>query len=526
VDVKAPPDAKPKPRPQKGQTWAIKGEVIDPAGAPVPGAEIVVLDVSNEPSELAAGNAATDANRVNPEHIREIFSLDPEESVNAAIYTGLPALPGKEPPGKEFTRGESGDDGKFSIEAAKRGPFRLVGSKEGVGRGVATGVWAGGEPVTLRLGPAAVLSGKVVNAVGGVPIEGAVLVVRSGGTAKEGRSIADGTFSIAELPPGKYTLVAGATGFAPVTMASVEVPSPVPVDVVLGGGFTVRVNVTAYERPTYEQLKARGKGPRPPGPPVEGAVVILYHSQTDSYRTAMTGPDGVARLERLGLGNWRIGARKDGFNVGGCTDVRFKPGSPPEESRDVKLYPAYESTIRVTDENGAAIRNARVFTGGTSEDYDEKFSKLVGRTDDEGKIKFAFDDTVPWKSVLWVIPEEGGAAAKLEPEGMPGEADQEDEKVVIRPGRPVSGVVKDQKGRPVKDMQVTLEVTDKEADLDLTLLAYTDASGVYKFPGVPFGETTLEVDSDGETETVEVDEENKESPLLRDFKITVDEEEK
>ena len=59
---------------------------------------------------------------------------------------------------------------------------------------------------------------------------------------------------------------------------------------------------------------------------------------------------------------------------------------------------------------------------------------------------------------------------------------------------------------------------------DVALYVYTDAAGAYRFPAVPYGETSLEIDSEGEADGFEVEPENRENPLVRDFKVTIDEE--
>ncbi len=183
------------------------------------------------------------------------------------------------------------------------------------------------------------------------------------------------------------------------------------------------------------------------------------------------------------------------------------------------MFAAVETPIRVVDENGNPLRNARVFTGGNDEDYDERRSKLVGRTDDDGRIKFTFDDQVRWKSVVWVVPEEGGGAIKVEPDDPTGG----EVKAVVRPGRVVQGTVTDTKGKALKGVQVHVEVTDDDHDVDVTLNVYTDEKGAYRFPPLPFGDVSLEADLEGEFETQDVDAEVRENPLVRDFKLNVEE---
>jgi hypothetical protein len=252
------------------------------------------------------------------------------------------------------------------------------------------------------------------------------------------------------------------------------------------------------------------------GTPLEGALVVLYHRQSRTYRSAVTGPDGVARIDRLGAGKWLLSARKEGFMIGLGKEINFRVGSPPEESRDVKMFAAVPTPVRVLDEAGAPVRHAKVYTGGLDVEYDERQSTLVGKTDEEGRIQFAFDDGIPWKGVLWIVPEGGGAVVKVEPDDP---TSGEEVKAVVRPGRVIQGTVTDAAGKGIAGAQVLVNVTSDEPEVDVGLYVYTDAKGAYRFPSLPFGDVSLEVDADGEWDSADVDAEVKDDPLVRDFKI-------
>jgi hypothetical protein len=502
----------PKPRP----TYDLVGQVLGPDGSPAPDADVIVYVSSREPVGQVRSAEPPVSEKVDPEILREIFSLTAEEATTTSWYTGVPVLPANEPTPAEAGRAKSGEDGRFSIKLKSRGPFRAEAQKEGLGHAVANDATAGGPPVVLRLGTAAVLKGRVLNGAGGAPVEGASVVLRSARVARSATTGADGTFSVADVAPGKYMLMAGAPGLAPAVLPAVEVPPPSgSVDVVLGSGCAIRVNAMKWEKPPAGWRRTPGNA-YPPGPPVDGAVVVLYHPQTDTYRSAVTGGDGTARIDRLGPGIWRIGAKKEGFSIGYARDVRFVPGASPEESRDIRLLPAVETPLRILNEDGLPVRHAKIYSGGDDEDFDERTSRVIGTTDDDGVVKVTFDDGVPWKSVAWIVPEEG-AVAKVEPEDPGSPAEQ---KVVVRPGRTIQGTVKDKAGQGVKNAKVYVEVTDDEKDIDVGLNTYTDAGGNYRFPSVPFGEVTIEAETDdGDWETVDVDETNRENPLVRDIRF-------
>ena len=113
------------------------------------------------------------------------------------------------------------------------------------------------------------------------------------------------------------------------------------------------------------------------------------------------------------------------------------------------------------------------------------------------------------------------AIAKVEPEDQ---VSGEEVRAVARPGRVVQGTVTDQKGRGVKGAQVLLDIVDDDREIDVGLYVYTDEKGFYRFPEVPFGEVTLEVDAGGEWDTAEFEADDRRSPLVQEFTLEAEEE--
>ena len=495
----------------------VAGIVFDAAGAPVEGASVAVFHHLDEEADLAPPTGAGAKGPLEPALLEDLFALDPEEAARAVTYTGIPALPGGPGSRDAVGRALTGVDGRFRVRVTNLNVFRVIAEKEGAGRAASGDAKPDGKDVVLRLGPGAALEGRVVNLAGMAPVEGATVVIRSGSVESGAVTGPGGRFAFDDLPPGQYSVAAGAPGLALATISGVEVPSTTgPLEVGLGGGHAIRVLVMEWTAPPPGWRRTAGSA-LPPGAPIEGARVVVYRAISDNYVTALTGPDGTARFEGLGDGFWRIGAVKDGYGVGGGgRDVRLSAGSPPEETREVRLEVALPTPVRVMDEGGSPVAGARVYFGGRDEEFDEVRSRLVGRTDAEGAIQVVFDGNIPAKSVVWIVPEDGGAVVMVEPEEFgPGT----EAKAVVRPGRVIQGTVADGAGKGIKGAELYLMVTDDEAEVDIALYAYSDAEGRYRFPAVPFGEGTLDVDWGEDWESIDFEADDRRAAIVQDFTL-------
>jgi hypothetical protein len=518
----AVPEPAPPVRPKGGReprtpaVLEVTGIVLGPSGTPEEGAEVVISLPSHEDPTKGSPVAPPPEEKVDAELLRELFALTTDEAASVSWYTGVPVPPAAPASSREAGRVRTGADGSFAIPVKARGPFRVEASKEGVGEAVADGARADGATVTLRLGAAQTLRGRVVQEAGNGPVAGAAVVVRAGRVTRSATTDADGAFAVPGLAPGKYHLTAGAPGFAPAVLAGVEAPTAEPVEVRLGAGRAAVVTVAKWDPST---MRGRRPGTPPEGDrtPLEGALVVLFQRNSGSFRAGVTGPDGTVRVDRLGPGTWEIASRKEGFGVGIGRALKIGASTPPEEAREVRLLPLAPTPLVVRLEDGSTLRNAAVYSGGEDEEFDPRRSRLLGRTDDQGRITVAFDDAVPWKAVAWVVPEEGGAAVRVEAD-EPGE----EQKVVVPRGRVVQGVVKDQRGRVLGGTEVTLLVTDDENEVDLELRTACDGSGAFRFPAVPFGEVLLEAETkDGDFGDLEVEAGNRDSPLVREVVVEV-----
>jgi protocatechuate 3,4-dioxygenase beta subunit len=126
-----------------------------------------------------------------------------------------------------------------------------------------------------------------------------------------------------------------------------------------------------------------------------------------------------------------------------------------------------------------------------------------------------FDEAIPRKSALWVLPPEG-ATMRVEP--SPRDEDGE-LKAVVRPGRIVRGTVRDGAGGPVSGATVTLRVEAESRELAVRLRTSTDAAGAYAFPRVASG--ALRVTAEGNSDYTEsrCEEARREDLLVVDLRL-------
>jgi hypothetical protein len=252
----------------------------------------------------------------------------------------------------------TGEGGGFSVEvepgaytlSARRGDE--AGSLDGsitvsAGRTV--------RDVKVRLGPSAVLEGRVVARASGAPVAGAsVDVSPHGDNGDSGRAVTDGSghFSVSGLAPGGYDVVVSAPGFTTTTRRGLTVAS--------GERFPIDVQLTGTG--SVEGLVRDGSGQ-----PVAGAQVVGGNrwggGLGDTPAESRTDAEGHYRLDGLTAGRLSLTARREGATLGvgqlvevteggtakadftleetGTVEgaVRAAPGSLPAEPLTVTAFP-------------------------------------------------------------------------------------------------------------------------------------------------------------------------------------------
>ncbi len=330
-------------------TSAVRGRVLDPSGAPVEGARVELFadQLVGEQERDAPTRAthsgedggfafepATGAFRVQARGALaaaagEALHSSRSGAASARVEAGGPdvelvlarecsfagrvrsAIDGSPVPGFELVLGRADPDAVQLVEVVRRRFFDAHGAFEvsdlapgrWTVRARADG-WLSPEPtfvdlplageVVLEVLPAASLAGVVVEG-DGTPIEGAFLLLAAEGSTLTWQDVtlADGSFAIAEVPPGRYLLrIVDPRGLRPGRELSFE----------LSAG-EVRRDLR-FELAAGAILAGRVLGRAEA--PLAGARVSLRQVQGGRRLEATTDADGAFRFDELAAGLWTV----------------------------------------------------------------------------------------------------------------------------------------------------------------------------------------------------------------------------
>lgn len=244
------------------------------------------------------------------------------------------------------------DGGRFEVSGLDRGQrVTLVVYREGYLPGAAREVEAPtSEPVQIVLEPEARVAGRVVDTAL-QPVAGAEVTLRPPErpegvskvparneleTTRSTRSGADGSFEVASLPPGEYTLEVYAQGYQPseaegLTLAEGAVQDDI--EVVLERGAALEGRVTTAG-----------------GDPVSGVRLTVDRPFTTS------GADGDFHLEGITPGKRTVEAVHPHFDRV-LREVTIEPGT---NHLDVVFTNSHRLAGRVVDERGTPLPDAQV----------------------------------------------------------------------------------------------------------------------------------------------------------------------
>ncbi|MFG2863920.1 MFS transporter [Streptomyces sioyaensis] len=187
-------------------------------------------------------------------------------------------------------------DGRYALDAPAAGSYVLTAAAPGHAPHAASATYRGADASTrvdLILSGNARLHGTLFGGPEGTPLDGGSVVVTDvrGDVVACTASGADGSWEVAQLPPGAYTLVLSAPGHRPQARAWE-----------LSGGEPERLDARLQPAATV-----RGTVRGPGGRPLADAAVTLVEDGTVAGHT-VTGPDGVFAFSQLSGSHYTLTA--------------------------------------------------------------------------------------------------------------------------------------------------------------------------------------------------------------------------
>lgn len=198
------------------------------------------------------------------------------------------------PAGRQLGRAVAQPDGSYTLDAPGAGSYVLIASADGFQPQACT-VVVGDEPVAydILLAGTSGLTGSVVAADGGAPVDGAMVIVTDvrGDVLAAGKSGPDGGFAFTELVPGAVTVAVNATGFRPLAL---------PVEI--GGQGATRIEAALQAGAVVQGTVRAGAARRP----LIDARVTLIDAAGNVVATATTGEDGAYAFADLNAGDYTV----------------------------------------------------------------------------------------------------------------------------------------------------------------------------------------------------------------------------
>ena len=361
--------------------------------------------------------------------------------------------------------------------------------------------------VVLTLDAGRTIRGSVVDedgsAIGGVELTAITSsgnrafgggAIRFGGeqpTSTKAASGADGLFAVAGLPKGKFDLTAKRSGFAPHTIAAIELDSEDGVDV----GEITLLPGEALDGLVFDS----------DGAPVEGAEVrVTEASPMSSLLTGMSfgasgdadavaDPSGWFAVTDLSKDlRYTVTAGRPGFvsaQVDGITVPRTEP-------LELRLEPSSRIAGMVVDASGEPIPGARVNMMRTRSVEAGGMAMQVAFAEDttsDAAGRFAFEEQEPGKVSLSGVAT-GFQEAKLADLVIPKGEDLDDVEIKLEEGAILQGRVVTPDGRPAIGASVGKVSGGHSFGPRMGGNAPVDGDGYYRLEGLAPGELSIQAE--------------------------------
>lgn len=426
-------------------------EMPDPTGHVVSGdaidADSIQFEVEVDLDDPeAAFDEAPDFDEVDVDH-SDVESGTPVAGAEVEVYEGLP-LPGASP----LAHGVTAEDGTVTLKDVPR--RRLLVRARKAGHAAAAG-WSAGKSmkeIALALLPAGMVEGKVLSAVNGDPLPGAVV------TAGDAVSVAcatDGSFRLEEVGIGGTSVKATAPGHASQT---------VNVTIAAAGA------VETHEFRLQLAAVLAGVVYGPDGNPVKGAQVSLQGMREvpiaglipQDILSAVSGEAGAFRFEAAPVARKLRLSALTTTALSETIDLEPLTAGETRDGLEIRLVAGAFIDVTAQEPEGKPIKGVNV-TATPETDKPEAvgmmrrlMARTVGsggsRTDDDGKARLG-----PLAAGSYVV------TAK-ERDRLPAEAKIEladgaamPLKLVLEAGVAIRGLVIDDLGQPLAGAEVTAQ---------------------------------------------------------------------
>ncbi|MFI5758165.1 MFS transporter [Streptomyces sp. NPDC051569] len=196
--------------------------------------------------------------------------------------------------GRQLARSVAQADGVYVLDAPGSGSYVLIASADGFQPQAST-VVVGDEPLAydILLSGTSGLAGSVRGADGGLPVEGAMVIVADvrGDVLATGKSAEAGEFVFGELVPGPVTVAVNAPGHRPLAL---------PVEI--GAQGVTRIEAVLQSGALVQGTVRAGSARRP----LPDARVTLIDAAGNVVSSATTGEDGAYAFADLDGGEYTL----------------------------------------------------------------------------------------------------------------------------------------------------------------------------------------------------------------------------
>jgi len=426
--------------------------------------------------------------------VTDVTSGDPVEGVRIEPEGDPDPDEGPAPlRGEPATTGEDGR-GEFVVDHPG---FSCVSYRAGKpGWLLARGLADRGETTEIRLTRGAPISGRVTHAIGGAPVEGAVVrafarMDRWFETCRPAVTDREGAFLLDAVPPGrKVLLVARAEGLVPARAEGSFPKEGGSVEIRVGGGGVLEGRVTRPDGSPGAGTEVWLVRPGLPLPPRRSDGHWLAGSQLERlirflHPQVTTDEGGGFRFEGVPIGKDRIAvARLSEHREAESEPARFERDGEALV-RDIRIPEPAQVTITVLDDRGGIVQHPQVDFRSPRVWFDVR---SAGFPLEDGRQYLP--DVAPgdWKLRAWI---RGADAIDKEVTLAPGEHAEIEFRAPRSPT--VEGIVVDPAGDPVWGAEVTATAppwvsggTDEEGRFRLTGLV-DEPTDIEVRPGHLFG---------------------------------------